>query len=157
MAECPPGVHSMFDFCPGDCTEPVEDEHELHRIGLWQSVTGTLQWLRRFHATVRPPAQWTLSTRIYAVQQPDQEELRFETGDTLCWDGTRVWLHSSHLQEVETCEAKEAAMLQKFGTGQITTVEDGTEESLSPRVGREMSPEDWAQIVQECREELEEL
>ncbi|WP_164331334.1 hypothetical protein [Streptomyces sp. RLB1-9] len=25
MAECPPGVHSMFDFCPGDCTEPLED------------------------------------------------------------------------------------------------------------------------------------
>lgn len=24
-AECPPGVHSMFDFCPGGCTLPVED------------------------------------------------------------------------------------------------------------------------------------
>lgn len=24
--ECPPGVHSMFDFCPGDCGEPVADD-----------------------------------------------------------------------------------------------------------------------------------
>lgn len=24
MPECPPGVHSMFDPCPGDCTE-LED------------------------------------------------------------------------------------------------------------------------------------
>lgn len=28
MPECPPGVHSIFDFCPGNCTEPDEDaEH----------------------------------------------------------------------------------------------------------------------------------
>jgi hypothetical protein len=24
--ECPPGVHSMFDFCPGDCGLPVADD-----------------------------------------------------------------------------------------------------------------------------------
>jgi hypothetical protein len=26
MPECPPGVHSLFDFCPGDCTEPVTED-----------------------------------------------------------------------------------------------------------------------------------
>ncbi|MGA4942125.1 hypothetical protein [Streptomyces cinereoruber] len=26
MAECPPGVHSIFDPCPGDCTDLAEDE-----------------------------------------------------------------------------------------------------------------------------------
>lgn len=25
MTDCPPGVHSMFDFCPGDCMEPVDE------------------------------------------------------------------------------------------------------------------------------------
>lgn len=24
--ECPPGTHSLFDFCPGDCTLPVTDD-----------------------------------------------------------------------------------------------------------------------------------
>lgn len=24
-AECPPGIHSLFDPCPGDCAEPVEE------------------------------------------------------------------------------------------------------------------------------------
>ncbi|MCQ6554768.1 hypothetical protein NPS70_16405 [Streptomyces sp. C10-9-1] len=27
--ECPPGVHSIFDPCPGDCTKPVIEEDEL--------------------------------------------------------------------------------------------------------------------------------
>ncbi|MEU1043916.1 hypothetical protein ABZ400_02015 [Streptomyces sp. NPDC005897] len=27
--ECPPGVHSIFDPCPGDCGEPLDDEPEL--------------------------------------------------------------------------------------------------------------------------------
>lgn len=26
MPECPPGVHSLFDPCPGNCAEPVEEE-----------------------------------------------------------------------------------------------------------------------------------
>ncbi len=29
MPECPPGVHSLFDFCPGNCTEPIDEEAEL--------------------------------------------------------------------------------------------------------------------------------
>lgn len=33
-AECPPGVHSMFDFCPGDCNEPVAEECD------WEGLYG---------------------------------------------------------------------------------------------------------------------
>ncbi|KUN16535.1 hypothetical protein AQJ23_44895 [Streptomyces antibioticus] len=29
MPECPPGTHSLFDPCPGNCTEPVDEEAEL--------------------------------------------------------------------------------------------------------------------------------
>lgn len=29
MPECPPGVHSIFDPCPGNCTEPVDEYDEL--------------------------------------------------------------------------------------------------------------------------------
>lgn len=29
MTECPPGVHSMFDPCPGNCTEPIDEYDEL--------------------------------------------------------------------------------------------------------------------------------
>jgi hypothetical protein len=25
-SQCPPGVHSMFDPCPGNCTDPLPDE-----------------------------------------------------------------------------------------------------------------------------------
>jgi hypothetical protein len=30
--ECPPGVHSMFDFCPGDCNEPVQEDVVRHIV-----------------------------------------------------------------------------------------------------------------------------
>lgn len=29
MPECPPGTHSMFDFCPGDCNEPLSAREML--------------------------------------------------------------------------------------------------------------------------------
>lgn len=29
MPECPPGVHSMFDPCPGNCTEPCDEYDDL--------------------------------------------------------------------------------------------------------------------------------
>lgn len=29
MPECPPGVHSCFDPCPGDCAEPIDEYDEL--------------------------------------------------------------------------------------------------------------------------------
>ncbi|MEU0589927.1 hypothetical protein [Streptomyces ardesiacus] len=30
--ECPPGVHSIFDPCPGDCGKPVDDEPDLAQL-----------------------------------------------------------------------------------------------------------------------------
>lgn len=27
--ECPPGTHSMFDPCPGDCADPLPDDEPL--------------------------------------------------------------------------------------------------------------------------------
>lgn len=32
MTECPPGVHSLFDFCLGNCAEPVEDDVDLQAL-----------------------------------------------------------------------------------------------------------------------------
>ncbi|MFF7553603.1 hypothetical protein ACFZA9_12035 [Streptomyces olivaceus] len=32
--QCPPGVHSIFDPCPGDCGKPVDDEPPTDRIPL---------------------------------------------------------------------------------------------------------------------------
>lgn len=29
MTDCPPGTHSLFDFCPGDCNEPVMVREKL--------------------------------------------------------------------------------------------------------------------------------
>ncbi|MEU0847695.1 hypothetical protein ABZ387_06970 [Streptomyces flaveolus] len=26
---CPPGVHSIFDPCPGDCGKPIDDEDDF--------------------------------------------------------------------------------------------------------------------------------
>lgn len=107
MAECPPGVHSMFDFCPGDCTEPVEDEtrdHKVHRIEPAAHVGETLVWLWRFKASLADPPDWGLPITVFFVRQPGCVDMRFEVGDVLCWDGTRVRLHSSIRQGVETCK-----------------------------------------------------
>ncbi|MFD5069154.1 hypothetical protein ACFWNC_14665 [Streptomyces sp. NPDC058369] len=32
MTECPPGVHSIFDPCPGNCTENVSAREELYEV-----------------------------------------------------------------------------------------------------------------------------
>ncbi|MGA5598449.1 hypothetical protein ACPCSE_29865 [Streptomyces cellulosae] len=151
--ECPPGVHSIFDFCPGNCTEPVEDEHETFVITWATNIGDTLAWLHRHRADWEPMA---LSDPIWrwGIVQPDQDRFAAEPTDVLCWDGTRVWLHSSRRQEVETCEAKEAHML-KFGTGQITAVTDGIEEKLPPRTGRALTPEEQDAIVTEGAEDHE--
>lgn len=150
MPECPPGVHSIFDPCPGDCTEPVEDEHETFVITWATDIGETLAWLYQHRANWEPMA---LSDPIWrwGIVQSGQERFAAEPTDTLCWDGDRVWLHSSRRQEVETCEAKEAHML-KFGTGQITTVADGTGEALPPKTGRALTPEEWAEVVAEGEE-----
>jgi hypothetical protein len=49
--ECPPGVHSLFDPCPGDCTEPVEDEPAP------AADTGSDTWaaMHRFIEEMLPP------------------------------------------------------------------------------------------------------
>ena len=36
--ECPPGTHSMFDFCPGDCDKPVTAREILEGYGLPDGV-----------------------------------------------------------------------------------------------------------------------
>lgn len=38
MPECPPGTHSMFDFCPGDCNEPITAREILEGYGLPDGV-----------------------------------------------------------------------------------------------------------------------
>lgn len=38
MPECPPGVHSAFDFCPGDCTEPLTVAEMLEDYGVPEDV-----------------------------------------------------------------------------------------------------------------------
>lgn len=35
--ECPPGVHSMFDFCPGGCTTTEEERGVLATVRRWIS------------------------------------------------------------------------------------------------------------------------
>lgn len=50
MPECPPGVHSLFDFCPGNCTEPIDEEAELFE-GLWSMeyrITGDMPKAKEF-------------------------------------------------------------------------------------------------------------
>ncbi|MFE0490176.1 hypothetical protein [Streptomyces griseoaurantiacus] len=48
--ECPPGAHSMFDFCPGGCMEPVDDtEHHI--------VDG-VQYLCHADHHYCPPGSW---------------------------------------------------------------------------------------------------
>jgi hypothetical protein len=46
--ECPPGVHSIFDPCPGDCGEPLPDEAyppdtdfsiEIFDVDMWMPVS----------------------------------------------------------------------------------------------------------------------
>lgn len=38
MPECPPGTHSMFDFCPGDCNEPITAREMLEEHGIPEDV-----------------------------------------------------------------------------------------------------------------------
>lgn len=150
MAECPPGVHSIFDPCPGDCADPVEDDladHETLRIEWTTDVGVLLRWLYRHRANWEP-ISLTDPVWRWGIVQRDQERFAMEPDDTLCWDGIRVWLHSSRRQEVETCEAKEERML-KFGTGQITGVADDVEEKLLSKIGRSLTPAEWDALVHE--------
>lgn len=154
MPECPPGVHSMFDFCPGDCTEPVDDEHETLTI-TWASHTGaTVEWLYRHGADWEPIAPSDPVWR-WGIVQPGHERFAAEPTDTLCWDGTRVWLHSSRRQEVETCQAKEERMLQKFGTGTITAIVKDSEEGALVRTAVALSEAERAEILAEGEEDTE--
>ncbi|MEU5361119.1 hypothetical protein ACFY9R_26540 [Streptomyces albidoflavus] len=38
MAECPPGVHSLADFCPGNCEEPLTAREILEGYNLPDGV-----------------------------------------------------------------------------------------------------------------------
>lgn len=160
MPECPHGVHS---------TEPVDDEHEtlhldyaapIHEGERWMAEHGVDWGAVTLHdppwrfgifpdpsrgAGQRRPG--LLNVFAYLGREP---LFVVEVGDTLCWDGTRVWLHSSSRQEVETCVAKEERML-KFGTGTITgAVQDGAEQRLTHTAT--LSDADRAEIVAEGEE-----
>jgi hypothetical protein len=43
----------------------------------------------------------------------------------------------------------------KFGTGQITDVEDGVEAALMSRIGRALTPAEWEALVKETGEDNE--
>lgn len=43
----------------------------------------------------------------------------------------------------------------KFGTGQITDVEDGVEHALVSKIGRALTPEEWEAVVNEIGPEDE--
>jgi hypothetical protein len=160
----------MFDFCPGDCTEPVVDAeyhvvdgvlylchpddhycpHETLRIE-WTSCTGDArQWLNQ-HGARREIMSLSDPLYRWGVAQHGQPTFTVEPGDTLCWNGIRVWLHLSCRQEVETCTAKEARML-KFGTGQITTIEKTPAERLTVEASGELTDEERAAILTEGEE-----
>ena len=152
MPECPPGVHSMFDFCPGDCTEPVEDErHETLLIEWTSNISEISRWLRERSADYGPIHPSDPLYRWGVFQRSAESQFAFEPGDTLCWDGTRVWLHSSRRQEVETCEAKEDRRL-KFGTGTITAVAKDNEEGQMVRTAAALSDAERAGIIAEGEE-----
>lgn len=47
--ECPPGVHSMFDFCPGNCTEEEDELEEKEQA----AREAELDWLaEQFKSTL---------------------------------------------------------------------------------------------------------
>jgi hypothetical protein len=37
-AQCPPGVHSMFDFCPGGCDKPISAREVLESYGVPEGI-----------------------------------------------------------------------------------------------------------------------
>ncbi|MFJ4902827.1 hypothetical protein [Streptomyces sp. NPDC088727] len=72
-----------------------------------------------------------------------------QIGDTLCWDGTRVWLHTSEQQGVETCITKEADM-QKFGTGTVlSALTQDTEEGRIVRTAVALTEVQREDIIDE--------
>jgi hypothetical protein len=161
----------MFDFCPGDCTEPVDDEHETILLGRDTAVAESERWMAEHRVDwgavelFDPPWRFGIfpnPSRGAGLRRPGlpgalaylgREPLFVaEVGDTLCWDGTRVWLHSSSRQEVETCEAKEDRML-KFGTGQITAVAKDSEEGQLVRTAVALTEAERAGILAEDEEQ----
>ncbi|PPS89514.1 hypothetical protein BZZ08_01660 [Streptomyces sp. MH60] len=125
--------------------------HETVPIAWTSNVSNILRWLYSHKANWEPMALTDPPYR-WGIVQRGQERFAMQPEDTLCWDGNRVWLHSSHRQEVETCEAKEARMLKKFGTGTITEATGGTEEGLTSRIGSALTPEEWASVLIEAEE-----
>lgn len=63
--ECPPGVHSIFDPCPGDCGEPLADRSPETRYA-WCFSHGLMH---RFRAGEDP---WC--TAVWAYLEGESEE-----------------------------------------------------------------------------------
>lgn len=118
-------------------------DHETLHLGHASSVAEAERWMAEHRVDWGPAALSDPLTRfgIFATDGniaesppfPQSGKLRYlasqplfvaEIGDTLCWDGTRVQLHVSHRQGVETCSTKEADMIKKHGTGTILTETD---------------------------------
>ncbi|MFH8483127.1 hypothetical protein [Streptomyces sp. NPDC018055] len=127
--------------------------HETLPIDWTSSVTNVMQWLHG-HQADRKPMALTDPLCRWGIAQHGQERFAVEPGDTLCWNGTCVWLHSSRRQEVETCEAKETRMLKKFGTGQITNPDDtNPDDTLTVQASRALTSDEAAALLTEGREE----
>jgi hypothetical protein len=83
MPECPPGVHSLFDPCPGNCTEPVDEEAELFEE-LWSMeyrITGdkpkAMKFAREFldhhaHVLAEKIRAETRAAKAAGVLEPDK-------------------------------------------------------------------------------------
>ncbi|MEU6362250.1 hypothetical protein [Streptomyces albidoflavus] len=128
-----------------DCAERV-DTHETLRVEETMCTNEVRRWLNK-HGARRTILSMDDPLYRWGVAQHRRSAFAMEPGDTLCWDGTHVWLHSSRRQEVETCKAKEARML-KFGTGQIT-VPDDREDTPITRTAARLTDAERAAILDE--------
>lgn len=128
--------------------------HETLRIEWSTSTWRIARWLERYNARYGALALNDPLWRWGVFPANGAYCFAFESGDILCWDGTRVWLHSSGRQEVETCEAKEDHML-KFGTGTITHVASDSEEGHNVRTAVALSEAEREGIIAEGEEETE--
>ncbi|MDQ1041436.1 hypothetical protein QFZ75_007938 [Streptomyces sp. V3I8] len=142
-------------------------DHETYRLDPQSAVADAEQWMARHQVDWGPAALTDHLNRfaIYAsdgsIARPSRFSLRgrlhflnsqplfvAEVGDTLCWDGTRVQLHSTNRQGVQTCTSEEAPML-KFGTGAI--IQDD-EEGRIVRTAVALSEAERAGIIDEGEE-----
>ncbi|WP_428957809.1 hypothetical protein [Streptomyces sp. cg35] len=128
--------------------------HETHKIEPFRTTSETVQWLKPYQAALVPPPDLSAPTTHFGIRQPDCDTLIFRVGDTLCWDGTHVRVHSSPTQRVESCDTMEERML-KFGTGQIT-VPDDREDGTIVRTAAALTDEQRAAILSEGEAETSE-